>query len=165
MKENIDPDFVLTIEIEEGKVEKINLFFDSNPEQVAYDFCKEKNLDFSALKYLTRELESLLKEGQRIKKENHIGEDIKEVSESQENRSDEIRKSKMATERNTILTHKTSNDKNSNKVILEKLSEIGNPNMPQQNMENKRNFIPNSFLYKELSKSLIKKSIDPLIKI
>jgi hypothetical protein len=80
----------MTIEIDEGKIEKLKIFFDSKPDEVAYEFCRENNLDFNALKFLTQEIKCVLANGlQEKNKMSLMEEGIKEVNESQELVSDE----------------------------------------------------------------------------
>ena len=87
--------YIMTIDIEEGKSEKLEIFFDSVPEKLAFDFCKINNLDFEAMQYLIGEINKLLnsKENIEINQNNNIQECIQEVDEdinSEINRYDEI---------------------------------------------------------------------------
>ena len=40
------PPYVMTVDLEEGKSDKLEIFFDSIPEKLAFDFSKKHNLDF-----------------------------------------------------------------------------------------------------------------------
>ena len=57
---NKEPIYIMTLELEKGKPEKIKIYSDSDPMQIASDFCKEHNLDYNGLDYLRRKIETLL---------------------------------------------------------------------------------------------------------
>lgn len=54
-----EPLYVMTVELEKGKSESIKIYSDSKPDELAYDFCKLHNLDFSSLSYLTTQIKKL----------------------------------------------------------------------------------------------------------
>ena len=56
---NEEPLYVMTVELEKGKSENIKIFRDSNPDKLAFEFCKIHNLDFSSLTYLTSQIKKL----------------------------------------------------------------------------------------------------------
>lgn len=63
--------YVMTIEIDKGISEKLQIFYDSIPEEVAYEFCKKHNLDYTALNYLIQEIKNVLSQNpNEDKKEN-----------------------------------------------------------------------------------------------
>ena len=49
----------MTVELEKGKSENIKIYRDSKPDELAFDFCKLHNLDFSSLTYLTTQIKKL----------------------------------------------------------------------------------------------------------
>ena len=55
-----EPIYIMTLELEKGKPEKLKIYSDSNPNQIASDFCKEHNLDYNGLDYLRKRIEDLL---------------------------------------------------------------------------------------------------------
>ena len=55
-----NPIFILTVELEEGKNEKLEIFADSIPDILAEQFCREHNLDDSTLFYLKEKIEYLI---------------------------------------------------------------------------------------------------------
>ena len=55
-----DPIYIMTLELEKGKPEQLKIYSDSNPTQLASDFCKEHNLDFNGMDYLRQKIEHLL---------------------------------------------------------------------------------------------------------
>ena len=59
-KDENEPIYVMTIELEQGNTATINIFHNTNPEETAYEFCKANNLEFSSLGYLTDEIRNLI---------------------------------------------------------------------------------------------------------
>ena len=55
-----EPIYIMTLELEKGKPEKLKIYSDSDPVQIASDFCKEHNLDYNGLDYLKKKIEDLL---------------------------------------------------------------------------------------------------------
>lgn len=55
-----EPIYIMTVEMEKGISETIDIYSDSIPDELAFEFCKLHNLDFSALNYLTKEITQLL---------------------------------------------------------------------------------------------------------
>ena len=55
-----EPIFIMNLELEKGKPEKIKIYSDSDPNKIASDFCKEHNLDYNGLDYLRKKIEDLL---------------------------------------------------------------------------------------------------------
>ena len=60
MDEDEEPIYVMTLALEQGKSEKIEIFANSDPKELAYNFCRKNNLDFSALDYLKDQITKLL---------------------------------------------------------------------------------------------------------
>lgn len=59
-EKDTQPFFIMTLEFEKGKQKKIKIFPNSDPTELSFNFCKENNLDFVSMKYLTSEIQSLL---------------------------------------------------------------------------------------------------------
>lgn len=79
-----EPIFVMTLELENGKAEHIKIYSDSDPNELAYAFCKEHDLDFSALEYLKQRIVELLQQY----KENGDENQIEEVDDEHEGTDD-----------------------------------------------------------------------------
>ena len=56
---NIISNYKITIQINKGKTEEIILNNKSNPEELAYNLCLKYNLEYKALKSLTKKIELL----------------------------------------------------------------------------------------------------------
>ena len=57
-----EPIFVMTLELDEGNPKQIQIFSDSKPGELAFQFCKDNNLDFESLEQLKIQIENLMKE-------------------------------------------------------------------------------------------------------
>lgn len=60
-KEIKEPIYEMTIESEKGRKEIINIYSNSKPEEIAYNFCKENNLDFETLELMVNQIKKLMK--------------------------------------------------------------------------------------------------------
>ena len=104
---NEHPIFTLTIELEIGKTEKIDIYQNSDPYNIANNFCIEHNLGISTFQYLKEKIEYLLDE---FKNNNNL--DVKKCM-------------------NDI--NKDFNNMNNNNYIIEE----NNENINQNNQSNK----------------------------
>ena len=50
----------LSTELGDKKKQLLNIYLDSKPEQLAYDFCLQNNLDFDSMQNLTEEIKNAL---------------------------------------------------------------------------------------------------------
>ena len=51
--------FILKINLDKGKTETINIYQNSNAEEIAYNFCLKNNLDYESVKQLTKKIKQL----------------------------------------------------------------------------------------------------------
>lgn len=95
-----EPIYRMTIESEKGTKEVINIYPNSKPEEIAYNFCKDNNLDFQTLELMINQIKKLMKSIETENKENikkvaYLNEPILEDSEEQQSISTEkIKKTK-----------------------------------------------------------------------
>jgi hypothetical protein len=61
LEESREPVYKLTLELANGVIEQLNIYLDSDPEELAFNFSKQKNLDFTAMNYLLEEIKRLMK--------------------------------------------------------------------------------------------------------
>ena len=74
------PIFILTLEIEKGKSDTLEIYADSNPEQLALAFCEEHNLDEEEYEYLLAEVTNFITQHhEKMKREEE--QQIEELSE------------------------------------------------------------------------------------
>ena len=55
------PFFLMTLEDNLGKCKQIKIYQNSNPSELAFNFCKENNLDFSSMKYIKANIKTIVK--------------------------------------------------------------------------------------------------------
>ena len=79
---NDEPIYVMTLALEQGKSEKIEIFANSDPSELAYNFCSKNNLDFNALDYLREQITNLLEN--YTKNENEEDNDNEENNDNKE---------------------------------------------------------------------------------
>ena len=70
-KENKEPIYKMTIESERGRKEIIHIYPNSKPEEIAYNFCKENNLDFETLELMINQIKKLMNYKNQKKEENN----------------------------------------------------------------------------------------------
>ena len=101
-KEEEEPLGILNLEIEKGVIKQIKLYKNSNSEEVAYNFCKENNIDFSHLNQIKNEIDSLMQKYSKIPSEGKTSQE----NILQKNDSNDIQ--------NNYINSNALNDGNSN---------------------------------------------------
>ena len=130
----------LAIELGDKKKQLLNIYLDSKPEQLAYDFCLQNNLDFDSMQNLTEEIKNALSNyknepNQDIK--NHISEkDEQTLSNKNNQKSNEFDMEQVENQDNPEESREISNDEYQEKIENEHEKE----NL-EQNVENKENEI------------------------
>ena len=81
LKEIKEPIYQMTIESEKGRKEIIHIYPNSKPEEIAYNFCKDNNLDFETLELMINQIKNLMKTINQKKRENNK-ENINEQNEN-----------------------------------------------------------------------------------
>ena len=59
-KKEEEPLTLLNLEIQKGIIKQIKFYKNSNPEELAYNFCKENKIDFLSMAQIKNEIESLI---------------------------------------------------------------------------------------------------------
>ena len=130
----------LAIELGDKKKQLLNIYLDSKPEQLAYDFCLQNNLDFDSMQNLTEEIKNALSNyknepNQDIK--NHISEKEEQtLSNKNKQKSNEFDMEQVENQDNPEESREISNDEYQEKIGNEHEKE----NL-EQNVENKENEI------------------------
>ena len=79
----------LAIELGDKKKQLLNIYLDSKPEQLAYDFCLQNNLDFDSMQNLTEEIRNALSnyknEPQNQETKNKAPENVEDQNEKNKN--------------------------------------------------------------------------------
>jgi hypothetical protein len=67
-----EPIYIMTIELEKERSDIIQIFNDSSPEDLAFEFCKKNNLNFKAMGYLVSEIDKLVNKFTLYRKLNYF---------------------------------------------------------------------------------------------
>ena len=60
LMENKTPLYTMTVDLDQERSDKLEIFYDSVPEKVAFQFCKKHNLDFDEMQFLIDEISKLI---------------------------------------------------------------------------------------------------------
>ena len=177
--------FLMTLEDNLGKCQQIKIYKNSNPSELAYNFCKENNLDFSSMKYIKANIKSIVRQFNEPKKKillyNNSNNSIKEEDEDDyltegTMRSNEKAKNMENDDQNNskenksqeIVKNRTDKNDNSNKENDSEIKEkTSDKNIKENNNENHINIYNNMIkdnIGKEFDKN-IEKNNNPINKI
>ena len=141
-----DPIYIMTLELEHEKFEQIKIYSNSDPDQLAYIFCKEHNLDFSAMEYLKEKIDDLIKKSKNKDDDSQIEEVESEFNVSESNNSTFKNSKKNSNKIIENNNHIKSNNDNQNLNNFNKNEEItlndnnlffeNNNNYEKDNIEN-----------------------------
>ena len=76
--ENVEPLYIMTLELQEGKAEQLKIYSNSDSYTLASNFCQEHGLDNSACDYLKEKIENLMNQYREVN-------NIDEIEEEQKN--------------------------------------------------------------------------------
>ena len=119
----------LAIELGDKKKQLLNIYLDSKPEQLAYDFCLQNNLDFDSMQNLTEEIKNAL---QGYNPESSNQENRNQISEEGEQNTSNKKEEKEKEENNENLENK----ENESEHKTEELSEEHEHEHEEQEGEN-----------------------------
>ena len=181
-KENIDePIYIMTLELEEEKFEQIKIFSNSDPDQLAYTFCKEHNLDFSAMEYLKEKIDDLIKKFKNKSNDSQIEEVESEININESNSTiknsknlinKKIENNKLDNQNVNYLNKNDeftfNNERNYNENEIEDNNKINNDNNEKKDINNEKddninNIEENSLNNNEKEEDNIHKRINNLI--
>ena len=136
--QDIQPMMILTIDIGNGHVDKLQLFDLNNIEQETYDFCVKNKLDFNTMQEINTQIQNVLKDKQ-IEEEQEIENVFQEIKEEEdekitENNVNEIREQESiiltnSNEMDTQKGNKNENKEKNNIIIKNENNKIENDNM------------------------------------
>ena len=147
-EQDIQPMMILTIDIGNGHVDKLQLFDLNNIEQETYDFCVKNKLDFNTMHEINTQIQNVLKDKQ-LEEEQELDNVFQEIKEEEdekitENNLNEIREQEsiIITNSNEIETQKGNKndiikDNNNNKNENNKIEKDNNNNNKKENENNK----------------------------
>jgi hypothetical protein len=129
-KTSKDAPIVMTLDIESGNTDQILIFFDSNPDKLAFDFCKKHNLNFESLAYLKAEIQ------------NQIRENVQKVEDHKRQESEINENSHLISDRKKENTHEKD-------INLTENSELSNIRKNKEKINNNVMFSYEIFLKKK----------------
>ena len=129
------PLLTLSIELGDKKKQLLNIYLDSKPEQLAYDFCLQNNLDFDSMQNLTEEIKNALSNYKGDTSNQGIKDQINE-EEEQKKREEEENEEKEEIEDNN---ENIENKENESEHKTEELSEGHEQNQQEQKEQNNEN--------------------------
>ena len=54
--------YLITLEDNNGEHQQIRIFKNSDPSEIAFNFCKENNLDFKSMKYIKKNIQKIIEQ-------------------------------------------------------------------------------------------------------
>ena len=160
-----EPIYIMTLELEKGNPEKIEIYPDSNPEYLATYFCKKHNLDYNGLDYLKQKIRNVLKLNIKENKtsNNNYNNDIQNKENIVNNSTKRNNNKSKPRINNNIKEKQYKNIKTENKYnnrikkkikLIENINKINNKKNTISNNNNKNNIKKyNSFKDKEDKKN------------
>ena len=125
-EQDIQPMMILTIDIGNGHVDKLQLFDLNNIEQETYDFCVKNKLDFNTMQEINTQIRNVLKDKQ-LEEEQEIGNVFQEIKEEEDERITENNINEIREQESIIITNSNEMDTqkgNKNDIIKEKENNI-----------------------------------------
>lgn len=132
--------YVMKVELDQGKIEKIKIKPDSNPIKIAYLFCHKHNLGYDSLDYLINKIKQL--KGNILTNSKYL-----KLSSSINNNKSSICNSSMNNSSKGAFIHsnrEVSNHLNNINNIILKTKENGGKTLAEKTMENYNNQINKS---------------------
>ena len=124
----------LAIELGDKKKQLLNIYLDSKPEQLAYDFCLQNNLDFDSMQNLTEEIKNALSNYK-----NEPNQDIKNQISEKEDPTLSNKNNQKSNEFDMEHIENQDNPEESREISHDEYQEkIENENL-EHNIENKEN--------------------------
>ena len=138
--EDKKPFFLMTLEDNLGKCQQIKIYQNSNPSELAFNFCKENNLDFSSMKYIKSNIKAIIKKFNENQQKGLLYNNNNNSIKEEEDEDDYL------TERTLKSNEKQKNKDNDEDNKLneeEKKNNDLNDNNNNSNEENDKNEIKN----------------------
>ena len=125
--QDMQPMMILTIDIGNGLMDKLQLFDLNNVEQETYDFCVKNKLDFSTMQEINTQIQSVIKDKQ-LEEEQEIENEFQEIKEEEDEKITDNNINETKDQESIIITNQNQNQ-NQNEI------QKGNKNEPDVNSE------------------------------
>ena len=161
-KEEVQPMMILTIEVGNGNLDKLQLYDLNNIEQETYDFCLKNKLDFTTMQEIITQIKSVIKDKQLQEDQEENENEIQEIKEEDErntenNNQEENQESVIVSNETKNCSSKENkkilsenNDNNNNKLIQKQNKVLQKVDISNNNNINK---LENNFIYNNKSKN------------
>ena len=141
-QEEKKPLLTLAIELGDKKKQLLNIYLDSKPEQLSYDFCLQNNLDFDSMQNLTEEIRNALSNykndpNQDIK--NKISEEVEQATSNKNNKGFDDNQSENNEEIDQIGSEEHRNEELQNEHDEQNENENENEKMEKNEEEKSEN--------------------------
>ena len=129
--------YLITLEDNNGEHQQIRIFKNSDPSEIAFNFCKENNLDFKSMKYIKKNIQKII---EQFDEPNHklffLDNSYSSIQEVDEENlaSENTIKSKNSVAINENNVNKEKNNNSINCVIIEKSENDSNINNNDKNI-------------------------------
>ena len=137
------PFYLMTLEDDKGGFRYIKIYKNSNPSEIAFNFCKTNNLDFNFMKYIKKNIKTIIKNFDLLNKpdKDKIISNNKIFKSSLNNKNKEEQFEKNNNNKNIIQEEKKEKSEKSyigrnGNEILEESDETGVPVLTRKGTEN-----------------------------
>ena len=137
-EQDIQPMMILTIDIGNGHVDKLQIFDLNNIEQETYDFCVKNKLDFNTMQEINTQIQNVLKDKQ-LEEEQEISNVFQEIKEEEDEKITENNINEIREQESIIITNSNEMDTqkgNKNDIIKEKENNINKNEINKMENEN-----------------------------
>ena len=159
-EQEMQPMMILTIDIGNGHVDKLQLFDLNNIEQETYDFCVKNKLDFNTMQEINAQIQNVLKDKQ-IEEEHEIDNEFQEIKEEEDEKNTENNINEIREQESIIITNSNeidTNKENKNKDLFVENNINNDKNIININSNNDNK---NENNYHNNTESKIKKNNNP----
>ena len=118
--------YVMTVELEKGKNVSLKILPDSNPEELAYNFCNTYNLDYNSLNYLRSQINQLL---ENLPNNNNINNNSNNIVSNDNNNNNII----INYNNNDDINLFNSSNSNNNIKVTDPIEELSEEYLPASN--------------------------------
>ena len=118
--------YVMTLQTDNGEKHEIKIYENSNASELAFNFCKNYNLDFSTMKYLKKFIKQIIQQFQNNQNKETVyflkdNNSIQEVAEEEIITDNSLKKSGTIKKSNN---NNQNNNQNQSKESIDKLNDI-----------------------------------------
>ena len=148
--------YLITLEDSNGEHQQIKIFKNSDAAEIAFNFCKENNLDYKSMKYIKKNIQKIIEQFdepnhkfffldnsyssiQEVEEENMVSETT--LLDNEANKEKNMNKNRIKEIKFQNFTDKSKNINNANII---KSNEINKKNNFEKNKENKNQDIGNN---------------------